>query len=126
MSMADSSRPILVTGAAGFIGAEVALRLLQRGERVIGVDNLNTYYDPALKHARLSRIAERPPADQAWSFEPLSVEDGEALLALFALGGLAAWAGGAAIVPAALRMLIWGAAAMGLTTVVGRLFGPVA
>jgi vacuolar iron transporter family protein len=49
-----------------------------------------------------------------------------ALLALFALGGLAAWAGGAAIVPAALRMLIWGAAAMGLTTLVGRLFGPVA
>lgn len=46
-----------------------------------------------------------------------------ALLALFGLGGLAAWAGGAAIGPAAARMLIWGAAAMGLTTLVGRLFG---
>ena len=64
--MAESSRPILVTGAAGFIGAEVALRLLHRGERVIGVDNLNTYYDPALKQARLDRIAEASQACQAW------------------------------------------------------------
>ena len=84
MAIASSLRPILVTGAAGFIGAEVALRLLQRGERVIGVDNLNTYYDPALKQARLSRITALAQADQAWCFEPLSVEDGEALLALFA------------------------------------------
>ena len=84
MPMSVLSRPILVTGAAGFIGAEVALRLLQRGERVIGVDNLNSYYDPALKQARLSRIAEVPQADQAWRFQRLSVEDGEGLLALFA------------------------------------------
>jgi len=81
--MAESSRPILVTGAAGFIGAEVALRLLQRGERVIGVDNLNTYYDPALKRARLNRLAEALPAQGSWRFEEASVEDGEALLALF-------------------------------------------
>ena len=84
MPMAESSRPILVTGAAGFIGAEVALRLLQRGERVIGVDNLNTYYDPTLKQARRRRIAELPQADHAWRFERVSVEDGESLLALFA------------------------------------------
>jgi UDP-glucuronate 4-epimerase len=51
---------------------------------VIGVDNLNSYYDPALKRARLARIAERPEAAQDWRFEPLSVERGEALLALFA------------------------------------------
>ncbi len=48
-----------------------------------------------------------------------------ALLALVGLGGAAAWAGGASIAPAAVRMLVWGAAAMGLTTLVGRLFGAV-
>jgi len=69
-----------VTGAAGFIGAEVVLRLLSRGERVIGVDSLNAYYDPALKRARLARIVECP----AWRFEALDVARGEALLALFA------------------------------------------
>ena len=84
MPSTPSTRPILVTGAAGFIGAEVALRLLSRGERVIGVDNLNAYYDPALKRARLARIAERPQAAQAWRFEPLNVDNGADLLALFA------------------------------------------
>ena len=53
---AINSRPILVTGAAGFIGAALCLRLLQRGDRVIGIDNLNTYYDPSLKQARLNGI----------------------------------------------------------------------
>jgi UDP-glucuronate 4-epimerase len=47
------SMPILITGAAGFIGFHVSLALLQRGEHVMGVDNLNTYYDPALKQRRL-------------------------------------------------------------------------
>ena len=47
---------ILVTGAAGFIGSTVAKLLLARGERVIGIDNLNDYYDPALKHARLAEL----------------------------------------------------------------------
>jgi UDP-glucuronate 4-epimerase len=79
-----SSRPILVTGAAGFIGAEVALRLLQRGDRVIGVDNLNTYYDPSLKRSRLGRIAALPQAEQSWRFERISVEEGPGLEALFA------------------------------------------
>ena len=49
-------RTILVTGAAGFIGAALSQRLLQRGDRVIGLDNLNDYYDPSLKHARLGQI----------------------------------------------------------------------
>ena len=50
------ARTVLVTGAAGFIGAGLAQRLLQRGERVVGIDNLNSYYVPALKHARLRQI----------------------------------------------------------------------
>jgi len=47
---------ILVTGAAGFIGMHVSQRLLERGEQVVGLDNLNDYYDPALKHARLREL----------------------------------------------------------------------
>ena len=77
------TRPFLVTGAAGFIGAALSLRLLERGERVVGIDNLNSYYDPQLKCARLARIKEAAPAD-AWRFEQLALEDGEALMALFA------------------------------------------
>ncbi len=51
---------VIVTGAAGFIGASVAERLLDRGEEVIGVDEFNAYYDPALKEARAARLAARP------------------------------------------------------------------
>ncbi|MBL0040320.1 MAG: NAD-dependent epimerase [Xanthomonadales bacterium] len=50
----------LVTGTAGFIGSNVAMRLLARGERVIGLDNLNDYYDVNLKRARLARFADHP------------------------------------------------------------------
>ena len=78
-----NSRPILVTGAAGFIGAALCQRLLQRGDRVIGIDNLNTYYDPALKQARLEAIVAMAPAG-AWRFERIALEEGEALLAVFA------------------------------------------
>lgn len=77
------TRPVLVTGAAGFIGAALSLRLLERGERVVGIDNLNNYYDPKLKRARLARIEKAAPAD-AWRFEQLALEDGKALMALFA------------------------------------------
>lgn len=52
-------RPIVVTGAAGFIGMHVAERLLDRGEAVVGVDAFNDYYDPALKAARAARLAGR-------------------------------------------------------------------
>ena len=48
---------ILVTGAAGFIGSHVAASLLDRGDEVVGLDNLNEYYDVTLKHARLARSA---------------------------------------------------------------------
>jgi Nucleoside-diphosphate-sugar epimerases len=47
---------VLLTGAAGFIGSHVAGRLLERGDRVMGLDNLSDYYDPALKQARLQRL----------------------------------------------------------------------
>ena len=47
---------VLIIGAAGFIGAAVAERLLARGEQLVGIDNLNPYYDPAIKRARLQRL----------------------------------------------------------------------
>ena len=47
---------VLVTGAAGFIGSTLSLRLLERGDTVIGIDNHNDYYSPALKEARLAPI----------------------------------------------------------------------
>jgi UDP-glucuronate 4-epimerase len=51
---------VLVTGAAGFIGMHTSLRLLERGDEVIGFDNLNAYYDPTLKDARLARLSAHP------------------------------------------------------------------
>ena len=51
---------ILVTGAAGFIGSTLVLRLLERGDAVIGIDNHNDYYDPIIKEARLARYADHP------------------------------------------------------------------
>ena len=51
---------ILVTGTAGFIGSHVALRLLARGDEVVGVDNLSDYYDVNLKRARLARFQQHP------------------------------------------------------------------
>ena len=77
------SRPVLVTGAAGFIGAAVCERLLARGERVVGIDNLNSYYDPALKQARLSRM-EASASTASWCFQRLELEDGSAMAELFA------------------------------------------
>ncbi len=52
------STPVLVTGAAGFIGMHVAQRLLERGERVVGIDNFNDYYDPGLKEARAAELSQ--------------------------------------------------------------------
>ncbi|GAB1394153.1 NAD-dependent epimerase [Rhodocyclaceae bacterium] len=51
---------VLVTGAAGFIGSALSLRLLERGDMVVGIDNHNDYYDPAIKEARLARYAHHP------------------------------------------------------------------
>lgn len=66
-----ASAPILVTGAAGFIGSHVAHGLAQLGRHVVGVDNLNSYYDPALKRARLDRL--KPFAN--FQFEPIDLAD---------------------------------------------------
>ena len=70
---------ILVTGAAGFIGSFVAHALLARGEEVVGVDNLNDYYDPALKRARLRRLEGKP----RFRFERIDLADRGATQALF-------------------------------------------
>jgi UDP-glucuronate 4-epimerase len=50
----------LVTGSAGFIGSALVLRLLERGKKVIGIDNHNDYYDPSIKEARLARHINHP------------------------------------------------------------------
>jgi UDP-glucuronate 4-epimerase len=79
---------VLVTGAAGFIGAHVCQALLARGERVIGLDNLNPYYDPALKQARLSALTGDAAAG-AFAFHRLDLADHAAVLALMrAEGGI--------------------------------------
>jgi UDP-glucuronate 4-epimerase len=75
-----SSGPILVTGAAGFIGFHVARRLLQDGRSVVGVDNLSAYYDPALKQARLAELAPFPK----FRFEKLDLAARDGTAALFA------------------------------------------
>jgi UDP-glucuronate 4-epimerase len=73
---------VLVTGIAGFIGYHVAQALLGRGETVIGVDNLNDYYEVSLKEDRLARLEGRP----GFSFRRLDIADREAISALFAEG----------------------------------------
>jgi UDP-glucuronate 4-epimerase len=70
---------ILITGAAGFIGSALAWRLLERGERVTGVDNLNDYYDVRLKEARLARMPRK-----GFEFVRADIADREAMAKLFA------------------------------------------
>src|SRR5262245_1205398 len=79
---APSTQPILVTGAAGFIGFHVARRLLEAGHRVVGVDNLSPYYDPALKQARLAQL--EPFAN--FRFDKVDLADRARAAALFADG----------------------------------------
>ena len=71
---------VLVTGAAGFIGMHCIERLLARGDQVVGIDNLNDYYDVTLKESRLSRIADHA----AFRFHRVSIEDKETMAGIFA------------------------------------------
>jgi len=66
---------ILLTGAAGFIGFHAAKRLLSEGHQVIGVDNLNDYYDVSLKEARLAELKKH----QGFEFHKVDISDHEAL-----------------------------------------------
>jgi UDP-glucuronate 4-epimerase len=75
-----SDQTILVTGAAGFIGFQVARQLLVEGRNVVGLDNLNSYYDPALKQARLNILRE----NTRFSFVGLDLTDRAAIKSLFA------------------------------------------
>jgi UDP-glucuronate 4-epimerase len=75
-----SDQPILVTGAAGFIGFHVTRRLLIEGRSVIGLDNLNSYYDPALKQARLNILRE----NARFSFVRTDLADRSSIASLFA------------------------------------------
>ncbi len=74
--------PILLTGAAGFIGFHLARALLERGATVVGVDNLNSYYDPALKRARLDVLAAQ--RTERFAFHRIDLADRSATAALFA------------------------------------------
>jgi UDP-glucuronate 4-epimerase len=77
--------PILITGAAGFIGFHVARSLLDSGRDVVGIDNLNAYYDPRLKEARLAELARH----DKFRFYKLDLGDRDGMAALFADHGFA-------------------------------------
>jgi len=74
---------VLVTGAAGFIGFHMSLALVGRGEKVLGVDNLNEYYDVSLKQARLDVLGQ----DNGFQFQQLDIADRDAVEALTAENG---------------------------------------
>ena len=78
--MSSKPKTFLITGAAGFIGAALSIRLLNRGEKVIGIDNLNNYYDPKLKKSRLSEIDKSLLKNKGtWDFYNFSIKDNEKL-----------------------------------------------
>src|SRR5437660_6153029 len=68
---------VLVTGAAGFIGSQTSRMLLERGDDVVGIDNLNDYYDPALKRARLDNLSRQ--YGNRFRFERVDFADADAL-----------------------------------------------
>ena len=82
MSILDNT--ILVTGVAGFIGSAVVEKLLSNGEKVIGIDNLNSYYDQNLKNDRLKNIEKiSSTSNGTWKFEKIELEDTSKLKNIF-------------------------------------------
>lgn len=79
MDALDANEPVLVTGAAGFIGFHLAERLLQSGKTVVGIDNLNDYYDPSLKDARLALLRQY----EGFAFKKADLADADALASVF-------------------------------------------
>lgn len=79
-----TGKTILVTGAAGFIGSHTAQTLLERGDRVIGLDNLNDYYSPERKRANLAELAAVPGASERFTFVHGDVRDRKLVTELFA------------------------------------------
>lgn len=77
-------KAILLTGAAGFIGSNTASALLNRGDVVVGVDNLNDYYDPARKHANLKEVRAAAPDPEKFIFHETDIRDEDGIEALFA------------------------------------------
>src|ERR1700761_7406968 len=75
-----SDQPILVTGAAGFIGFHVARQLLAEGRTIVGLDSINDYYDPALKESRLALLRDHP----RFTFVKANLADRKAISELFA------------------------------------------
>ena len=80
-------KPVLVTGAAGFIGSHVTRRLIRQGHAVVGIDEINDYYDPALKHARLKLLDDE--FGQAFTFRKMDIAEDAQVSALFREFGFA-------------------------------------
>jgi len=79
MNEMTTLRPVIVTGAAGFIGMHVCERLLARGEQVVGIDAITPYYDPALKRARLATLEHHP----GFKFHKIDLADFAAVTRVF-------------------------------------------
>ena len=80
--MVLSKKKILVTGAAGFIGSEIAKKLLSEGLDVIGIDNLNEYYNPFLKQKRIKTI-EQTDHNNSWRFLKVNIDDAKKIDKIF-------------------------------------------
>ncbi len=81
--MNSNNHTILVTGCAGFIGGALVKFLLNNGEKVIGIDNLNSYYDVNLKHERLEQINNTRKSSNSWKFYKISIENFDEIIKVF-------------------------------------------